>query len=254
MQFSANLGFLFTEHSLPDAIVAAKQAGFDAVECHWPYAVNPDDVNAALRETSLCMLGLNTARGDIDKGENGLAALSGRQSDAREHIDQAIDYALQTGTKNIHVMAGFAQGNDARNQFLENLSYAVKKISDEPVNLLIEPLNNIDAPGYFLSTTLEAESIIKNIGSEKLTLMFDIYHVQTMQGNITRLFDYHRDHIGHIQFASVPDRAAPDTGENNFSYLFNYIHSQGYTRPFGAEYKPTGNTLDSLAWLKTYKA
>jgi hydroxypyruvate isomerase len=72
MKFSANLGFLWADRSLPEAIRAAKAAGFDAVECHWPYAVPAADVKAALDETGLTMIGLNTSRGDTAAGENGL--------------------------------------------------------------------------------------------------------------------------------------------------------------------------------------
>ena len=93
MRFSANLGFLWTELSLPDAIRAAKAAGFDAVECHWPFDIPAVDVKAALVETGLPMLGLNTRRGDLAKGENGLAALPGREVDARAAIDEALSYA-----------------------------------------------------------------------------------------------------------------------------------------------------------------
>ncbi|MEC7853087.1 MAG: TIM barrel protein, partial [Pseudomonadota bacterium] len=106
-RFSANLGFLWTDRSLSDAVRAAKAAGFDAVECHWPYDNDPEDVRAALQETGLCMLGLNTVRGDVAAGENGLAALVGRETEARAAIDQAISYAAVIDTPKIHVMAGF---------------------------------------------------------------------------------------------------------------------------------------------------
>ena len=82
IKFSANLGLLFTEYDLPDAIRAAKAAGFDAVECHWPYATPADTLKMALNETGLPILGLNTPRGDADLGEFGLSALPGRKVDA----------------------------------------------------------------------------------------------------------------------------------------------------------------------------
>ena len=75
MKFSANLGFLWSELPLTDAIRAAKVAGFDAVECHWPYDTPAQDFAQALTDTGLNMLGLNTIRGDLSKGENGLSAL-----------------------------------------------------------------------------------------------------------------------------------------------------------------------------------
>ncbi len=91
------------------------------------------------------------------------------------------------------------------------------------------------------------------VGAQNLKLMFDCYHVQTMQGNLSRLFAHHQDIIGHVQFASVPDRGPPDSGENNYAYLFNYMKSLGYTDPLGAEYKPVGDTDASLGWMKTLR-
>ena len=76
-EFSANLGFLWTDRSLPEAIHAAQAAGFSAVECHWPFETPAQDVRAALHATGVPMLGLNTVRGN--PGENGLAALPGRE-------------------------------------------------------------------------------------------------------------------------------------------------------------------------------
>ena len=100
-QFSANLGFLWTDRALPAAIRAAKSAGFDAVECHWPYREDPADVRQALEDTGLTMLGLNTARGDVAGGETGLSALPGRVSEAQAAIDEALEYAMTIGTPNI---------------------------------------------------------------------------------------------------------------------------------------------------------
>ena len=90
VKFSANLGFLWADLPLPEAIRAAKRAGFDAVECHWPYDVDPAEVRAALQETGLPMLGLNTVLGDPAAGEFGLTALVDRAEDALAAIDQAI--------------------------------------------------------------------------------------------------------------------------------------------------------------------
>ena len=233
MRFSANLGFLWTELSLPDAIRAAQTAGFAAVECHWPYDTPHEDVRAALEETGLDMLGLNTVRGG--QGENGLAAMPGREDDARAAIDQAIHYADAIDAKAIHVMAGCISGEAAYQTFLSNLAYATSRTER---TILIEPLNRHDAPGYFLTTTDQARGIIKSVGAANLKLMFDCYHVGRTEGDvITRLGDL-LPLIGHIQFASVPDRGAPDHGELNYAAVFSHITSLGWTAPLGAEFKP----------------
>lgn len=251
--FSANLGFLWTDRSLPDAIRSAKEAGFDAVECHWPYAFVAADVKAALRESGLEMLGINTVRGDVTMKENGLSALPGREEEARAAIDQAISYAAEIGARCVHVMAGFASGPAAHAAFVANLTYACDRAAEAGVTILIEPLNHYDAPGYFLSTTGQAQAIISAVGRDNLKLMFDCYHVQLMQGDVTNRLRKLHPLIGHIQFASVPDRGTPDHGELNFAHVFKVIREMGYDAPLGAEYKPVGDTDATLGWMKALR-
>ncbi|MDV7141109.1 TIM barrel protein [Tropicimonas sp. TH_r6] len=248
-RFSANLGFLWNEFSLPDAVRAAKKAGFDAVECHWPYETPAADVAAALKETGLTMLGLNTTRGN--PGENGLSALPGREVEAHAAIDQALAYAKEIGTPNIHVMAGFASGPEAHATFVENLRYACDTAGEAGITILIEPLNRYDAPGYFLETSAQASVIIEEVDRPNLKLMFDCYHLQIMEGDLTRLIIERLPITGHVQFASVPERTEPDCGEINYAHIFAHLESLGYDAPLGAEYKPKGTTDEGLGWMST---
>lgn len=250
MKFSANLGFLWTELSLPDAIRAAKTAGFDAVECHWPYDTPTDAVNQALQETGLTMLGLNTVRGDVSQGENGLLALPGREDDARAAINQAIDYAAAIQAPNVHAMAGFASGPQAHQTFINNLHYATQQAASKGITVLIEPLNGYDAPGYFLQTSTQAKAIIEAVNADNLKLMFDCYHIQIMEGDISRRLADLMPIIGHIQFASVPDRGEPDHGELNYQHVFTVLRELAYEKPLGAEYKPASTTEAGLHWMK----
>ncbi len=254
MKFSANLGFLWTDRPLPDAIRAAKAAGFDAVECHWPYEVPVEDTRAALAETGLEMLGLNTRRGDVAAGENGLSALPGREAEARAAIDEAIAYAAAIGAKKVHVMAGMASGDKARDVFIANLRHACAAAAPHGITILTEPLNSQDAPGYFLSTTAEAEAIIAAVGAPNMKLMFDCYHVQIMEGNVCARLQRLLSLIGHIQFAAVPGRGRPDVGELDYPFIFKAVEALGYAEPLGAEYKPDGDTDASLAWLAAWRA
>lgn len=254
MRFSANLGFLWADRPLADAIRAAKSAGFDAVECHWPFDQPVEDVKAALAETGLAMLGLNTRRGDTAKGDGGLAALPGRETEARAAIDEALAYATAIGTPNIHVMAGFAEGAEAEATFKANLAHACDRAARNGQTILIEPLNRYDAPGYFLKTTDQALDLIEQVGAPNLKIMFDYYHVQITEGDLTRRLERLLPHIGHIQFASVPDRGPPDGGEINFAHVFATLDRLGWAAPLGAEYKPKGPTDDTLGWLRTYRS
>jgi hydroxypyruvate isomerase len=251
IRFSANLGFLWADRPLPDAIRAAKAAGFHAVECHWPYDIPASEVRQALAETGLEMLGLNTRRGDVESGDNGLSAIPGREDEARAAIDEAIHYAVEIGARNIHVMAGFDQSIAGGHIFIDNLEYACEQGSRNDLTMLIEPLNEHDAPGYFLRTTQQAAEIIDDVGASNLKLMFDCYHVGRTEGDvITRLRDL-LPIIGHIQFASVPDRGTPDHGEIDYQTVFSEIQALGWTKPLGAEYRPLGETDASLDWMST---
>lgn len=254
MKFSANLGFLWNDRPLPEAIRAAGRAGFDAVECHWPYDVPAADVVAALEETGFRMLGLNTRRGDLSRKQNGLAALPGEEEAARGLIDEAVDYAVATRTGCVHVMGGFAEGVAAHATFVANLRYAVERSTPHGITILIEPLNRYDAPGYFLTTTSQAADLIDEVGSDALKLMFDCYHVQLMEGDVTHKLEALKPIVGHIQFASVPDRGTPDHGELDYRHVFATIEELGYTMPLGAEYKPVGDTDATLGWLERIRA
>lgn len=250
VKFSANLGFLWQELPLPEAIHAAKAAGFDAVECHWPYAFGTDEIGAALRQTGLPMLGLNTSRGNVEAGDNGLAAIPGRESEARQAIMQAIEYAAALAVPNIHVMAGKTQGNEAHRTFLDNLAYACNEAARHNITILIEPLNHRDAPGYFLKTSVQAAAIIEELSISNLKIMFDCYHIQIMEGDISTRLQALLAHIGHIQIASVPDRSEPDHGELDYRHILRLIASIGYAQPIGAEYRPAGATNAGLSWMR----
>lgn len=253
--FSANLGFLFTEQPLPEGIRAAARAGFEAVECHHPYDVPASSVRAALEETGLKMLGLNTVRGDVAAHDFGLSALPGRVAEARAAIDQAIAYGAEIGAANVHVLAGKTDGGaQAEVLYRDNLSYACDLAAARGMTILIEPINDRDVPGYHLSRVEPAADLIAALGRDNLKLMFDCYHVQIMQGDLTMRLRAHLDIIGHIQIAAVPDRGEPDGGEVHFPNLIAAIRDMGFHCPIGAEYRPRGPSTEAgLGWLDAFK-
>ncbi|CCV16581.1 TIM barrel protein [Mesorhizobium sp. STM 4661] len=252
MKFSANLGFLWADRPLPTAIREAKSMGFDAVECHWPYDASAASVKAALDETELSMLGLNTRRGDTSVGENGLSALPGREVSARAAIDEALAYASEVSAGAVHVMAGNSSGPLARKAFCDNLAYACEK-AGEGVTILIEPLNHHNAPGYFLSGTAVAADIIREVGAPNLRMMFDFYHVQIMEGDVTRRFETMLPLVGHVQIAAVPHRGKPDHGELDYDYVLRRVADLGWDKPIGAEYIPEANVEPDMKWLAKYR-
>ncbi|MEM6354840.1 MAG: TIM barrel protein [Pseudomonadota bacterium] len=253
VKLSANLGFLWTELPLTDAVRAAAAAGFEAVELHWPYDVPAAELAAVLGETGLPVLGLNTRRGDTAAGENGLSALPGREADARGAIDEAFEYGTRIGAGAVHVMAGFAAGEAAAKTFRANLTYAADRAAENGMGVLIEPLNRRDAPGYFLQDAWQAAALIREIGRDEIRIMFDCYHLQIMQGDLTKLYEEVGSLVGHIQFAAIPSRAEPDEGEIAYDRLLPDLAKLGHRGHFGAEYRPRTTTDDGLAWLQLYE-
>ena len=145
-------------------------------------------------------------------------------------------------------MAGNSSGPRARAAFCANLAYACDAAGPD-LTILVEPLNHYNAPGYFLNGTAQAADILREVGRPNLRIMFDCYHVQIMEGDVTRRLEALLPLVGHIQVAAVPDRGAPDHGEIAYPYVFERIAALGWDVPVGAEYLPPAGGSPDLAWL-----
>jgi len=256
LRFSANLGFLWKELPLLEAVRRARTAGFDAVEFHRPYDVPVEAMHAVLAETGLPAIGLNTKAGNVAAGEFGLAALPGRGADARAAIDEALGYADAIGAAYVHVTAGkpdAGEWREARRAYLEALDYAAGIAAAGDRMILIEPLNARDAPGYFLRTSDEAVEIVRDLGRDNLKILFDCYHAQISEGDLMRRIEKLLPLIGHIQIAAVPSRREPDEGEIAFDRLLLAIDAMGYGGFIGAEYSPRKSVEDGLGWMRTMR-
>lgn len=252
LRFSANLGFLWPGLPLLERIDRAAEGGFRAIELHWPYDTPGDAVRKACEKHRLTLLGINTVVGDAARGESGLGALAGREADFQVAVDQSLAYCRDSGANAVHAMAGVVpkdRRGKARAVFLRNLAEAAEKASGQGVMLLLEPLNPRDMPGYFYSTVAEAVSIIEELGSDTVRLMFDVYHVGVTEGDVIMKLRRYKDFIGHVQIAAVPSRAEPDEGEISYPAIFEELERIGYTGFIGCEYKPRAATGDGLAWV-----
>jgi 2-dehydrotetronate isomerase len=249
--FSANLGFLFTELPLADAVAKAASCGFTAIECHWPFDTPASELRKACENFGLPLLGLNTWCGDVKNGEFGLSALPGSIETARAEIDRALAYARSSGAKAVHIMAGRFGDTDT---FVSNLTYATQQATPYGINILIEPLNNRDVPDYLLTDLSVAMDLQDRVGASNLMIMFDCYHMQVMGGDLLKRASAALDRIGHIQIAGVPDRGEPDAGEVDYRWLIPALLDAGYRGHIGAEYKPrTGDTTSGLGWMDSFR-
>ena len=256
-KFAANLSMMFNEHDFPNRFAAAAKAGFDAVEFLFPYDYSPVEVAQWHKENNLKNVLFNLPPGDWAAGERGIAALPGREAEFRTGVAKAIEYALALGTPQLHMMAGLVPaGSDMaihRKTYLENMKFAAQALAKHNLNLLLEPINTRDMPGYFLNTQVQAHELRVESGEPNVKVQMDFYHAQIMEGDLAETFKKYFKDIGHTQIASVPKRNEPDDGEVNYPYLYQLLDEMGYEGYVGCEYRPKGKTEDGLDWFKAAK-
>jgi hydroxypyruvate isomerase len=247
-RFAANLSFLFTELPFLDRFEAAAKAGFKGVEFMFPYAVPADDIRARLDANGLALVLFNLPPGHWDKGERGYAALPGRENEFASAVDLALTYAERLSCSRLHVMAGLTQHGAAREAYVANLRTAAAWAEPLGIDVLIEPINTRDMPGYFLTCTSDARDVISEVGAPNLGLQLDLYHRHVMEGDVEAAIAEFGPLARHYQCASPPDRGEPDQGDLDYARLFRVIDVTGYSGWIGCEYKPRGETLAGLGW------
>jgi hydroxypyruvate isomerase len=252
LRFSANISMLFPELPFLARIDQARIEGFDAVECHFPYDVKIADIKARLAANGLVMNAINTAPGDRP-GDWGTAAMPGRSAEFASQLGQALAYAAALGIPTVHCMSGVLPPGERagmRPVFIDNMRRASEAARAANVDLLVEPLNSRDKPDYFVSTSDEIVALLAEIGCDNVKLLFDVYHVQIMEGDITKRLHRHWPRIGHIQIASVPERHEPDEGEVAYGFVLDEVARLGWTGFIGCEYRPRRPGSAGFAWLR----
>jgi len=263
-RFAANLSLLYTEHAFLDRFAAAAADGFQAVEYLFPYAFPAAEIAQRLQAHGLQQVLFNAPPGDWDAGERGLACLPGREAEFRTGFAQALACAQALGCPRIHVMAGLAPAGADRSvlqaTYEANLAWAAEAAQDHGRDVLIEPINPRDMPGYFLNRQDEAHRIVQAIGAPNLKVQMDLYHCQIVEGDVAmKLRQYlPSGRVGHLQIAGVPQRHEPDLGELHHPYLFQVIDelmaAGQWDGWIGCEYRPArgavpGGTRDGLGWM-----
>jgi len=256
-RFAANLSMLYNEHAFLDRFAAAAADGFGAVEYLFPYAFEAQALQSRLQDHGLQQVLFNAPPGDWDAGERGLACLPGRETEFRTGFARALDYAQALACPRIHVMAGIAPSgaNTASLQatYRANLAWAAAQASGVGCDVLIEPINTRDMPGFYLHHQDAAHALVQEIGAPNLKVQFDLYHCQIMEGDVaTKLRHYlPTGRVGHIQIAGVPERHEPNVGELNYDYLFGVIDQVsaqcGWDGWVGCEYRPARGAVEGAA-------
>lgn len=253
MKLAANLTMLFNEVDFLDRFEKAAQAGFRGVEFLFPYAYPVQAIAEKLDKHRLHLVLHNLPAGDWACGERGIACHPGRRAEFEAGVKLASAYARTLGVKQLNCLAGIlprgVDASQAQDVLVANLRFAATRLQEEGIALLIEPINTVDIPGFFLHGTRQALDIIRATGSGNLFLQYDIYHMQRMEGELAATIEANLPLIRHIQLADNPGRGEPGTGEINYRYLFGRLDALGYEGWVGCEYKPRGTTAEGLEWL-----
>jgi hydroxypyruvate isomerase len=257
-KFAANLTMLFGEVPFLDRFAAAKAAGFSGVECLFPYDFEKAVLREQLQQHGMTQVLHNLPAGNWGAGERGIAIFPDRVDEFRDGVRRAVDYAKALDCRQLNCLVGVAPADadlaELNEVLLNNLRFAADALARERIRLLIEPINTLDIPGFFLSGTEQAVQIISDVQSDNLFVQYDIYHMQVMEGDLARTLQNHLARIAHVQLADNPGRNEPGTGEINYPFLFRHLDQIGYRGWIGCEYKPKATTVEGLGWYTTQTA
>jgi 2-dehydrotetronate isomerase len=263
-RFAANLSMLYNEHAFIDRFAAAARDGFKAVEYLFPYAFPAAELAQCLKDNGLQQVLFNAPPGDWDAGERGMACIPGHETQFRTGFLKALEYAAALSCARVHVMAGLMPAGIDRAQLTDtytaNLAWAAQQAAASGVDVLIEPINTRDMPGFFLNYQTDAHAIAASIGAPNIKVQFDLYHCQIMEGDIASKIRQYlpTGRVGHFQIAGVPMRHEPNVGELNYEYIFKVLdevsQACGWDGWVGCEYRPALGaaaraTSQGLDWL-----
>lgn len=257
-RFAANLTTLFTEVDFLDRFACAAQAGFDAVEFQFPYAFAPYDIARRLRMNGLTAVLFNLPPGAWETGARGLACAPDAFDAVMAGVETAVPYIEATGVRRVHLMAGLGDRRDgaAREAYRRAVTAVAARLAPEGVDVLIEPINPRDMPGYFLDDFAFAADLVRELQAPNLKILFDIYHRQILHGDVTTALRDLAPLIGHVQVASVPARQEPCSGELDDRFLFEELDRLSYAGWVGCEYRPAagsqGGSQAGLGWFAPY--
>ena len=252
-KLAANVSTLFPEADFLDRFALAARAGFRYVEYQFPYAWDAGAIAESARAAGVQVVLHNLPPGDMAKGERGLAALPGRESEFREGVERGIEYAKAAGCPRLNCLAGVAAAEPRSfDTFVGNVRYAARRLGEVGMQLLIEAISARSFPGFFLTRSSQAIDVLNAAGEGNAFLQYDFFHMQVMEGDLARTVERLLPRIGHIQLADVPGRNEPGTGEVNFDFLLGHLDRIGYAGWVGCEYNPLGDTFEGLKWAKRW--
>ena len=233
---SACIEPMYSEIPFLDRFQAAKDDGFEFVE-FWSWT--DKDLDAVKAAAEAAGIGISGFNGDAE-----LSLIDPAQkTDYLEFLKKSVAAAQKTGARSVTIHSnGLGEGGLVINDY-RNLSDTVKlctmfgtlmecaKIAEESgIQMNLEPLNvTTDHVGNYLQTTRMAAEMTRLIGSPKLKVLYDAYHMQLNEGSLCDNIRRYADQLGHIHVADAPGRHEPGTGEINYAKVLSCLEESGYS-------------------------
>jgi hydroxypyruvate isomerase len=250
----ANISLLFTDVPLEQRFAAAARAGFDGVEIQFPYDHDAVLLRDAAGSLPIVLINVPAADG---RGGIGLATDAGAGAAFLRGLDQARRYAEVLGVEKVNVLAGPPPADQAPDvtdgTLAENVRLAARRMAELGVTTMVEAINPVDMPGFWLDGLTPALSFLDALGDPSVRLQFDLYHMARTEPDLVAAIGQAGWRIGHVQFADYPGRHEPGTGSLDFEAAFAALRAAGYRGAVSAEYRPAGETGAALGWMDAFR-
>lgn len=258
----ANISLLFGELPFERRPAAAAAAGFQTIECWWPFAsATPtssevDVFVASVADAGVQLRGLNFYAGHMAGGERGIASHLQRRGEFDDSVALAVDIGARLGVTGFNALYGNrllgVSAADQHDAALRALVAATEHADTIGATVLVEPVSGIDA--YPLKLAADALAVVRDVRERtktgRIALLADLYHLTVNGDDLVRVITQHAEEIGHVQVADAPGRHEPGTGDIPIVELVDLLDQHGYTGGIGLEYIPSGETLAGLSWLQ----
>lgn len=254
-RFAPNLYHLFLELPIEERFAAVREAGFDAIEWHFPYELDKHTLHRHLQDNGLTFVNAVTPvdwRKDI-----GLTGQPGRQDEFRRSAEIALEYASLCGWVTLHPGAGQIPQGMTREACVEtlkeNLLWLCERAAGLPLRISIEGVCNARFPGCVLQTMDHAVEVVRDLKQPNLHVVYDTFHLRhEHKGSLIELLRAHWSMVGHIQIGNVPGRFEPGVGEIDLHAIIREIDALGWEGWIGLELDPSKDTWSSLMWANQY--
>lgn len=240
---SVCIEMVFADRPIAERIQLSAEAGADAIEFWGWKEKDLDEIERICENVDVkisAMIGSDAALTNPDQIEKAVTNI-------RESIETAETY----NCPNLIITVGPEQDSVPRSKQQDSIVNVLSQVASEAeragVTLGVEPLNTaIDHPDYYLFSAEEGLEIIDRVDSPAVRLLFDVYHQQITEGDVTRTLTEHLEDISHVHIADNPGRQEPATGELNYEYIINSLVKEGYEEYIGCEFRPSGDHASAI--------